>query len=478
MKFESKTGILRLSVLAAVLLLTACNTMPVYQKPGMALPASFKEGDTSWKLAQPADQSARGAWWQVFNDPALDVLEQQVNLANQNLAQFEARYRQALALVQGARAAQLPTLGASVSVSRGQSAGGREPATSHNLGASAGWEMDVWGKLRATVEANQSAAKASGLDLDALKLSTQAQLAQNYFTVRMLDAQQALLARTIGDYQKSLQLTQNQYAAGTVGRENVLLAQTQLKNTEAQAVDLRVQRAQLEHAMALLLGKAPADFSLPVADSVYANMAASVPVLPPGLPSGLLERRPDIAAAERRVASSNAQIGVAQAAYFPDLSLSATLGFQSSSFGNWLSVPNRVWSLGPALAQNLFDGGARKAQSAQAMAAYDASVAAYRQTVLSGLQEVEDNLAALYFLAQEAALQDAALQAARQSVTLTNNQYKAGLVSYLNVIQVQSTALSSERSALEVQNRRLQASVGLIKALGGGWQRSGSAISQ
>jgi NodT family efflux transporter outer membrane factor (OMF) lipoprotein len=473
--------------------LSACSSVPPYQPPEVALASKYKEGgDTApagnWKSATPGDRAGRGPWWQVFHDPQLDALEAQLGLSNQNLAQAEARYRQALATLAGARATQLPSVGANAGVTRSQAPGGRSaPLTNYNLGVAGSWETDLWGKLRANVAANQSSLEASALDLDGLKLSVEAQLAQNWFALRTLDAQQALLARTIAEYQKSLKLTQNQYAAGTVARENVLLAQTQLKSTEAQAIDLRVQRAQLEHAMALLLGKAPADFGLPsmktgMAEAGNGKIVPStepaaptvlptlLPTIPPGLPSTLLERRPDIAAAERRVASANAQIGVAKAAYFPDLSLSASSGFQSSSFANWLSVPGRVWSLGPSLAQSLFDGGARKAQNAQALAQYDASVAAYRQTVLQGFQEVEDNLAALHYLAEEAALQDEALQAARQSVSLTENQYRAGVVSYLSVIQVQTTALASERTALDIQNRRLQASVALIKALGGPWQ--------
>jgi NodT family efflux transporter outer membrane factor (OMF) lipoprotein len=328
------------------------------------------------------------------------------------------------------------------------------------------WEADLWGRIRRTVEANQADAEASAADLDATRLSIQAQLAQAYFQLRAADTQQRLFETTVADYQRSLQLTQNQYAAGVAAKENVVLAETQLKTAQAQSIDLGVQRAQLEHAIALLIGKPASDFALPPA-----LLASAIPAVPVGVPSTLLERRPDIAAAERRVAAANADIGIAVAAYFPDLTVSATAGFSSSSLAQWLTVPNRFWSVGPAIAQTLFDAGARRARTDQAIAAYDAEVAAYRQAVLTGFQEVEDNLAALRILEQEAQVQDEALQSARLSVALTNNQYKAGIVSYLNVIIVQTTALGSERAVVDLQNRRLVSCILLIKALGGGWHR-------
>jgi NodT family efflux transporter outer membrane factor (OMF) lipoprotein len=450
-------------------LLTACAVGPDYVRPAVETPASFKES-AGWKTAEPRDQEIRGKWWEIYNDPLLNSLEEQVSISNQNLAQAEARYRQANALVQSARASYYPTLTSDASTTRGNRGNSGSstitPNTtqSQSLSVSANWELDLWGRVRRTVEANQASAQASAADLEATRLSTQAQLAQNYFQLRAVDTQQELFDRTIADYQKSLQMTQNQYAAGIVANANVVLAQTQLKTTQAQAVDLAVQRAQLEHAIALLVGKPASAFSIP-----HAPLAAAVPSMPVGLPSTLLERRPDIAAAERRIAAANAQIGVAKTAYYPDLSLGATGGFQSSSFANWLTLPNRFWSVGPALAMTLFDAGARRAQTDQAVAAYDVNVAAYRQTVLTGFQEVEDNLVALRLLEQEAQFQDEALQAARKSVELTTNQYRSGIVSYLNIITVQATALNNERSALDIQNRRLSASVLLIKALGGGW---------
>jgi NodT family efflux transporter outer membrane factor (OMF) lipoprotein len=437
-------------------------------KPSIDVPAAYKES-AGWKIAEPRDQETRGKWWEIYQDPLLNSLEEQVSISNQNLAQAEARYRQASALVQTARASYYPTVTGDVSTSRGNRGNGiiSSTNTNHSLSASANWEIDLWGRIRRTVEANQASAQASAADLEATRLSTQAQLAQTYFQLRTVDAQQDLFDRTVADYEKSLQLTQNQYAAGIVPTANVVQAQTQLKTTQAQLVDLGVTRAQLEHAIALLVGKPASSFSI-----AHGTLTATVPSLPIGVPSSMLERRPDIAAAERRVAAANAQIGVAKAAYFPDLTLAATGGFQGSSFANWLTLPNRFWSVGPALAMTLFDGGARRAQTDQAIAAYDASVAAYRQTVLTSFQEVEDNLSALRLLEQEAQLQDEALQASRKSVELTTNQYRSGIVSYLNVIAVQTTALGNERTVLDIQNRRLAASVQLIAALGGDWHET------
>jgi NodT family efflux transporter outer membrane factor (OMF) lipoprotein len=340
----------------------------------------------------------------------------------------------------------------------------RGPVTSRTLAANADWEIDLWGRVRRSVESNRASAQASAADLESARLSAQAGLAQNYFQLRALDAQKKLFDDTIAALEKSLQLTQNRYAAGVAAKVDVIQAQTQLRTTQAQALDIGVQRAQLEHAIALLVGKAPSEFSIP-----SAPLAALPPAVPVALPSALLERRPDIAAAERRVAAANAQIGVAKSAYFPSLALSASAGYQSSSLANWLTAPSRFWSVGPAVAATLFDAGLRRSQTDQAIAAYDANVAAYRQTVLVGLQEVEDNLATLRILEQEAQVQDEALNAARQSVELTMNQYKGGIVSYLNVVTAQTTALASERAAADILSRRLVASVLLVRALGGGW---------
>lgn len=467
-----------LAVLVASFALAACSVGPDYVRPQMdAGAAVFKEGQ-DWKPAQPRDLAADGKWWEMFGDPQLNALVAQVDISNQNLALAEANFRSAVALVQSSRSAYSPTLSASAGASRGASgsAGSSSSATSSSGGSAgsvrnsytfsltAAWEADIWGKVRRDVESSQASAQASAADLAAARLSAQAQVAQNYLQLRVLDAQQQLLDETVQAYQRSLQVAQNQYTAGMVAKSDVIQAQTQLKSAQASALDNGVTRAQVEHAIALLVGKTPAQFSLP-----RAPLAAVAPPVPQGVPSMLLERRPDVAAAERRVASANAKIGVAKAAYFPSLTLSASGGYQSSSFADWFTLPGRVWSLGPQLAQTIFDGGARAAATDQAIATYDGTVATYKQTVLTAFQDVEDNLAALRILEQEAAVQGEALQAARQAVTLVNNQYKAGTVSYVNVITAQATALSAELTSLNILNRRMAASVLLAKALGGGW---------
>jgi NodT family efflux transporter outer membrane factor (OMF) lipoprotein len=473
----------RLAAVAPLALLSACAVGPDYQRPDVEQPAAFKEA-ANWKTAQPRDQEIRGKWWEAYNDALLNQLQDKAATANLSLAQGEAAYQQAQAAVQGARSAYFPTVGASFDVTRSSSAtvtnnqvsnstNARSARTNHSLSLNASWEPDLWGRVRRSVEASSSGAQASAADLENVRLSMQAALAQNYFQLRALDSQQQLLDRTLADYESSLKLTQNQYAVGVVARANVIQAQTQLKNAQTQALDIGVQRAQLEHAIALLVGKAPASFSL-----APAPLSAAVPDVPLMLPSTLLERRPDIAAAERRVAAANAEIGVAKAAYFPALGLSGNVGYQSSTMSNLLSLPNRFWSIGPTLAMTLFDGGARRAQSDQAVAAYDENVALYRQAVLTGFREVEDNLAALRILEQEAQTQDEALQLARQSVAIATNQYKAGIVSYLEVITAQATALNSEINAVNIQNRRLAASVLLIKALGGGWHAADAPLAQ
>lgn len=468
-----------LAVLLASCALAACSVGPDYVRPQMDTgPAVFKEGQ-NWKPAQPRDLTADGKWWEMFGDPQLNALIAQVDISNQNLALAEANFRSAVALVQSSRSAYSPTLSASAGASRassgsagsssgnggstnGASAGGVR--NSYTFSLTAAWEPDLWGKVRRDVEASQTSAQASAADLAAARLSAQAQVAQDYLQLRVLDAQQQLLEDTVQAYQRSLQVTQNQYAAGMVAKSDVIQAQTQLKSAQASALDNGVTRAQVEHAIALLVGKTPAEFSLP-----RRPLTAVAPPVPQGVPSMLLERRPDVAAAERRVAAANAKIGVAKAAYFPSLTLSASGGYQSSSFSDWFTLPGRVWSLGPQLAQTIFDGGARAAATDQAIANYDGTVATYKQTVLTAFQDVEDNLAALRILEQEAAVQHEALLAARQAVTLVTNQYKAGTVSYVNVITAQATALSAELTSLNILNRRMAASVLLAKALGGGW---------
>ncbi|HUH95581.1 MAG TPA: efflux transporter outer membrane subunit [Casimicrobiaceae bacterium] len=466
---RDKTGRIAAVVLAAAL--AACTAGPDYVRPGVETPQAFKE---QWKVAEPRDQGPRGNWWEVFDDSQLNDLVAQLDINNQNIKIAEANVRQARALTAQARAAFFPTVTASASATRGSVSGGGNAnagtsggkvGNAYNVALDANWELDLWGRVRRNVESTEASAQASEADLAGAKLSAQAQLVQDYLLLRVQDAQIRLLRDTAEAYDRSLQLTKNQYAVGVAGRSDVALAETQLKSTQAQAIDAGVQRAQLEHAIALLIGKPPSDVSI-----APAPIEGKFPDIPPGVPSELLERRPDIAAAERRVAAANAQIGVAQAAFFPTLTLSATGGFASSSFANILTAPARFWSLGAALAQTVFDAGLRQAQTEQAIAAYDATVATYRQTVLTGFQEVEDNLAALRILEEEAAVQEEAVKAARESLAITLNQYRAGTANYLAVIVVQAQALANERSAVNILGQRLNASVGLIKALGGGWK--------
>lgn len=455
-------------------LLSACTVGPDYVRPKAlpAIPATYKEVE-GWKPARPGGEVIGEKWWELFNDPQLNALEEQVAVANQDVVAAEARFRQARALVRSAKAGYYPTvsLGASVTNSRASATmggGNRSDSTVYSLPLDASWEADIWGRIRRSVESSRAGAQASAADLVAVRLSAQASLAQAYFQLRSNDAQLTLLKETAGNYQKSLELTRNRYGSGVVARSDVLQAETQLKSTQAQAVDLGVQRAQLEHAIALLTGAAPAGFSLPAAP-----LATQPPPIPVGIPSELLERRPDIAFAERNMASANAQIGVAVAAWFPTLKLSLSGGLESSSLSRWLSWPSRFWSVGPSVSETLYDGGLRSALNDQARAAYDATVAAYRQAVLTGFQEVEDNLAALRILEQEAQVQDEAVAASRQTVVVTNNQYRAGVVSYLNVLVAQTAELANRRVAIDISGRRLVAGVLLIKALGGGWDAAG-----
>jgi NodT family efflux transporter outer membrane factor (OMF) lipoprotein len=461
--------------LAIVLvLISACTVGPNYARPPVATPPSYKEAVTL-KTTQSLDEVLGTKWWEIFQDPQLNSLVEQVDITNQNIAQAEARFRQARALVQAARAGYFPTVTAGIGVTRSQPSAtvspgpAREakPFTEYSLPIGVSWELDVWGRIRRSVESNEANAQANAADLEAARLSARAELAQDYFQLRSLDAQKQVLDATVVAYQKSLELTRNRYAAGTVSRADVLQAETQLKTTQAQAVDLGVQRAQLEHAIALLMGKPPAEVSIAVTP-----LTITPPSTPAGDPSELLVRRPDVAAAERLVASANAQIGIAESAYYPTVSPSALGGFESSSSSNWFSWLGRFWSVGVSLSQILFDGGLRQSQVDQARALYDASVAVYRQTVLTGFQEVEDNLAALRILDNEAQAQDEAVKAAQQSLAVTNNQYRAGLVSYLNVVVSQAVALNNERTAVDILGRRLSASVLLVKALGGGWNTS------
>ncbi|MEI7678148.1 MAG: efflux transporter outer membrane subunit [Betaproteobacteria bacterium] len=468
MKLYSKLRIVLLLTGAAAL--SACMVGPRYNKPEVTAPIEYKES-SEWKIAQPRDAINRGPWWEVFGDQQLNALVQQVEVSNQTVRVAEARLRQAEALVEQTRAGFLPTVTGSTGATRsrtpnvsGASAASSAPANVYNLALSASWAPDLWGSVRSAVDVNLANAQTSAANLGGVRLLAQAQLAINFFQLRALDSQRQLLENTVAAYQKSLDLTRNRYNAGVAARAEVVLAQTQLRSTQAQLIDVGVQRAQLEHAIAILVGKAPADFALPPAP-----LALTVPVMPPGLPSELLERRPDIAAAERQMAAANAQIGVAQAAYFPTLTLNGVFGFRANTPQNWLVSPSRLWSVGPALAETLFDGGSRDAVKKQAEAAYDANVATYRQTVLNAFKEVEDNLSALRTLEAEAQTQDEAVQSSRLSTELTLNQYKAGTVNYLNVVTVQAMQHNNEATAVKILGQRLVAAVALVQALGGGW---------
>ena len=466
------TRVFRLLSIVCPLILMACTVGPDYQRPASYTATEFKELK-GWKQAQSQDHELPDNWWEIFNDPYLNGLEEQINAANQSIAQAEAQYRQAQSLVQNAAAAYFPTATATATTNRFRAASGQSVAVSgvRNLfGAalSAAWEPDLWGSVRRQVESSKANAQASAATFQALRLSTQATLAQNYFQLRSLDAQIMLLNETVETYSRTLKITQNRYTVGIAAKADVVLAETQFESTRAQAIHLGVQRAQFEHAIALLTGKAPAELSIPVA-----SLNTQPPSIPVSIPSQLLERRPDIAAAERQVAAANAQIGVAKAAYFPTLTLSATNGTQSNKLSNLLSMAARYWALGPAsVAIPLFDGGAHGAQMQNSIDAFDASVAAYRQVVLVSFQEVEDNLAALRILEQELEAQKKAVESADQAVLLTTNQYKAGTVSYLNVIINQAAALANQKTAVDLQGQRLSATVLLVKALGGGWNAS------
>jgi NodT family efflux transporter outer membrane factor (OMF) lipoprotein len=491
-KTGRRLGLALIAGLVVIVLYTGCSVGPNYVKPPAPVPSSYKE-NVNWKVAQPKDELPRGKWWLIYNDPKLNALMDQVDISNQNIAQAEANFRQAVAQITVARAAYFPTVSGGPSWSRFKrseslgntrtTSGGSSGTSSSTSGGGgigtfpgatlndylmnfmATWELDIWGLVRRSVESSKATAQASAATLEGTRLSSQATLAQSYFQIRSLDAQKRLLDDVAADFQKILTMTQNRYAQGVASRNDVALAETQFKNTQAQATDLGVQRAQLEHAIATLMGKPASDFSLPPAP-----MATTVPVMPTGVPSELLERRPDIAAAERNMAAANAQIGVAIAAFFPTLTLGATGGFESSTVAQWLLWPSRFWSLGATAAQTVFAGGQRIGQTLAARAGYDATVAAYRQTVLTGFQEVEDNLAALRILANEAKEQEAAVKAAKLSAQLSTNQYKAGTISTIDLMTVLTTARNNERTLVAIQGNRLNASVLLVKALGGGWK--------
>ncbi len=449
--------------LLAIGLLSGCAVGPAYQLPSTPQPAAFKEAGP-WLPAAPADTLERGPWWALFRDPLLDELASSVEVSNQNVAAAVAQYAQARALVQQQRASLFPavTLGAGADKSGGAGASSSDKRYRLNIGGS--WEPDVWGRLRAGVSGASANAQASAADLAAARLSAQGELAIDYFSLRETDAQRELLARTIEGYRRVLQITQNRFDAGIAAKSDVLQAQTQLANAQSDDLTLARQRAQLEHAIAVLLGKAPAEFSL-----AAAPWQANVPEVPVGVPSALLQRRPDIAAAERRVAAANEQIGIARAAYFPNIGLSGSYATGGSSAADLFSVSNAVWSLGLSAAQTIFNAGATRASVAGAEAQQQAATARYRQTVLQAFGDVEDQLSATRVLTQQQGLRRQASDAANLVEEQILNRYKAGQVSYTEVVQAQVTALSARRALVQAQADRQTTAVALIQSLGGGW---------
>jgi NodT family efflux transporter outer membrane factor (OMF) lipoprotein len=466
-----------------VLLLAGCTVGPKYIKPTVPTTAAFKEEVPSsfnesdqWQPARPRDQTSHGKWWEIFAVPELNQLEEQIAGSNQNLKVAEARFREARAAIRFNRAAQFPTISTSPSASYVKSSDFSPNFPSKIQQSSKGdfvlpfdlsYELDLWGRVRRSVAAAREEAQATAADYETAKLSLEAELAMDYFELRSADAQKQLLDDTVKAYTDNLQLTLKRFKGGVAPKADVAQAQTQLDTTRVQDTDVTVQRAQFEHAIAILIGKPPAEFSLATAPLNY-----QPPSTPIGLPSELLQRRPDIAAAERRVAEANQQIGIARAAYFPTVTLGGTAGFAGSQGSNWFGWPSGFWAVGPALAQTLFDAGRRRATSESARANYDAAVATYRQTSLTAFQEVEDNVAALRILENETQQQQQAVSSSQESLQLFTNRYKGGVDTYLQVITAQTIELANERNAIDILRRRLDASVLLIKALGGGWNVS------
>lgn len=454
----------RHAIAIAAALLAGCAAGPAYERPSTPEPAVFKEAAQGWAPAQPADLLEKGPWWTLFGDPILNELASQVEVSNQNVAAAVASYAQARALVQEQRASLFPEVGLNTSADR---SGGKDVATEsrYRLSIGGSWEPDIWGRLRAGVSAASAGAEASAADLAAARLSAQGELAINYFLVREADAQLALLATTIEGYQRVLTITQNRFDAGIVAKSDVLQAQTQLANAQGDQLTIARQRAQFENAIAILVGKAPSSFSM-----AAAPWTGTVPDIPAGVPSTLLERRPDIAAAERRVAAANQQIGIARSAYYPSIGLSGSYGTGGSRVSDLFSVSNALWSIGLSAAQSIFNAGATRASVAGAEAQHQVTVARYRQTVLAAFGDVENQLAAARILASQQVLRKQASDAADQVETQMLNRYKAGQVGYSEVVLAQASALSARRALVQAQADRQATAVALIQSIGGGWK--------
>lgn len=474
-----RTRVARLPWVVAALGLgvTACNLAPAYKAPPVATPAAFQAAPSSeWTPAQPDDQADRGPWWQRYNDPQLSALEEEVRISNQTLAAAEAAFRTSRSLAVQARAALFPIATVAGTLTRQRSSqtystGGApsagKPFTQYDLPIDASYTIDLWGRVRNTVAASVYSAQASAGDLAAATLSTQAELASDYFALRALDEQRRLYDDTVKSYQKTVELTRTLVKSGIDSEEDLATAQTQLDTVIAESTDLGISRAQYEHAIAVLIGKPPEDFSL-----APAPFTPVVPAIPVGVPSTLLQRRPDIAAAERRVAAANADIGVARSAYYPNITLGGYAGFETSSASKWFEWPSRIWSLGPQVGGTVFDVGGLRGVNEQAQAQYDAAVAAYRQTVLSAFQGVEDNLVALTLLSKELGQERTAVASAEHTLALTLTRYKTGIDSFLNVATAQTTVLNNRQTALQIELRHIRASIALVVALGGGWDAS------
>lgn len=480
---DLKTRLGGAGVLACILSTSGCMVGPNYKRPPAPVPVAFKEPPTSnykevdgWKPASPNDALIKGKWWEIYNDPALNALEEQVAVSNQNVLALEAQYREARAATQVARAALFPTVGTAPAITESR-AGGSTTAngaavtsavhTAYTFPLSATWAPDLWGSVRRSITAASATAQATAAQLENARLLYQSELAQDYFLLHGLDSEYDLLNTTVKSYQEYLTLTRNRFAGGVASDLDVAQAESQVYATQSSMQDLGVLRAQYEHAIAVLTGKPPAE--LTIASLVIKNPPPAVPI---NVPSALLERRPDIAASERQMAAANEQIGIATAAYYPTLSLSGSLGLENSSFLKWFTWPSRFFSVGPSLSETLFDAGRRRAVLTEMQAAFDNTIANYRQTVLTAFQQVEDNLAALRVMEQEAATVALTVDSSERALTVSTAQYKAGTTSYLTVITAQATALSAERTAVELLTRRLTASVSLVQALGGGWDAS------